>query len=131
MKDAETGEFVLTEINPRMWQSLPCAVQAGANFPYYYWLMTQGMADKIQHDYNIGVGSHLLYGEIGYLLSILQEDSPLVERPSIFTELQAVLQSCYYMPYFDNFCVDDPKPFIRGIKFTLENKFDFKISLSK
>jgi len=31
--DADTGEFVLVEINPRMWQSLAGAVAAGADFP--------------------------------------------------------------------------------------------------
>jgi len=122
MKDAETGEFVLTEINPRMWQSLPCAVQAGADFPYYYWLTALGRADEINHDYEIGVGSHLLYGEVGYLLSILREDSPLVDRPSILRELQAVLRSCYEMPRFDNLRADDPRPFIRGVRQVLNDK---------
>ena len=31
--DADTGEFVLVEVNPRMWQSLAGAVAVGANFP--------------------------------------------------------------------------------------------------
>lgn len=131
MRDAETGEFVLTEINPRMWQSLPCAVQAGADFPYYYWLATQGRANEIQHDYEIGVGSHLLYGEVGYLLSILLEDSPLVERPSLIRELQAVIKSCYDMPRFDNLRVDDPRPFIRGVRHVLTDKLTKPNSISE
>ena len=122
MQDAETGEFVLTEINPRMWQSLPCAVQAGADFPYYYWLASQGRADEISHDYEVGVGSHLLYGEVGYLLSILREDSPLVDRPSLAGELQEVVTSCYEMPRFDNLRADDPRPFIRGVSRVLMDK---------
>ena len=122
MKDAETGEYVLTEINPRMWQSLPCAVLAGADFPYYYWLAAQGRADEIDHEYEVGVGSHLLYGELGYLLSILREDSPLVERPSFTAECRAILKSCYEMPRFDNLRVDDPQPFIRGVGQVIKSK---------
>lgn len=34
MKDSTTGKYVLTEINPRMWQSLPCAIRSGADFPW-------------------------------------------------------------------------------------------------
>jgi len=122
MRDAETGEFVLTEINPRMWQSIPCAVQAGADFPYYYWLAALGRADEISHSYEVGVGSHLLYGEVGYLLSILREESPLVERPSFAAELQAVITSCYEMPRFDNLRADDPRPFIRGVTRVVRDK---------
>ena len=122
MRDAKTGEFVLTEINPRMWQSLPCAVQAGADFPYYYWLASQGRADEISHDYETGVGSHLLYGEVGYLLSILREESPLVDRPSLAAELQEVVTSCYEMPRFDNLRADDPRPFIRGVTRVIRDK---------
>ena len=122
MKDAETGEFVLTEINPRMWQSLPCAVQAGADFPYYYWLTALGRADEIEHAYELGVGSHLLYGELGYLLSILREESPLVEKPSFAAEAQAIIKSCYEMPRFDNLRTDDPRPFVRGVTHVLKDK---------
>jgi len=122
MEDADTGEFVLTEINPRMWQSLPCAVQAGADFPYYYWLLSDGTPELIDHQYEVGVGSHLLYGELGYLLSIVREDSPLVEKPSLLGELREVVSSCYEMPRFDNLRLDDPLPFARGLGHVLQKK---------
>jgi len=122
MKDTNTGEFVLTEINPRMWQSLPCAVHAEVDFPYYYWLLMQGAAHEIDDEYDVGVGSHKLYGEIGYLLSIIQENSPLVDKPSFTEELQEVLQSCYKMPYFDMLRVDDPIPFVSGLAYILKEK---------
>ncbi len=122
MQDAETGEFVLTEINPRMWQSLACAVQAGADFPYYYWLLARRTPELIEHRYEVGVGSHLLYGELGYLLSILREDSPLVDKPSLLGELWAVVSSCYEMPRFDNLRIEDPLPFARGLRHVLRKE---------
>jgi predicted ATP-grasp superfamily ATP-dependent carboligase len=116
MRDAETGEFVLTEINPRMWQSLPATVRAGADFPHYYWLLATGRRDRIDPSYEVGVGSHLLYGELGHLWSIVREDSPLVERPSLATTTWDVLRSCYAEPAFDFLRLDDPGPFVRGIR---------------
>lgn len=119
MKDANTGEFVLTEINPRLWQSLPCAVRAGADFPYYYWQQAMGLSELIEPTYRVGVGSHLLYGELGYLLSVLREDSSLVERPSLPATIREILSSCYEMPYFDTVRIDDPQPFFRGVRHVL------------
>lgn len=115
MRDAETGQFVLTEINPRMWQSLPATVRAGADFPWYYWLLATGRDDEIDPTYEIGSASHLLKGELGYLRSIRRDDSPNVPRPSLATEAIAVATSCLTDPQFDTLRVDDPAPFVRTI----------------
>ena len=115
MRDAETGEYVLTEINPRLWQSLPCAVEAGADFPAHYWLLANGRGEDIEPGYDIGVGSHLLYGELEHLLSIITEDSPLVESPSLVGTAAEIAMSCFRMPNFDVLKLDDPRPFLRGV----------------
>ena len=122
MKDANTGEFKLTEINPRLWQSLPCAVRAGADFPYDYWLQAMGRTDLIEPGYEIGVGTHFLFGELQHLLSILQEDSPLVEKPSFVGRLGEILYSCYEMPRFDYLRLDDPLPFAYNIYHVIEER---------
>lgn len=116
MRDARTGQYVLTEINPRMWQSLPSTVHAGADFPYYYWLLATGRADEIDHDYETGVGTHLLPGELGYLLSILREDSPHVERPSIPRTAWEIAASVVTEPNFDYLTWNDYGPFLTGLK---------------
>jgi len=76
MRHEETGEFVLTEINPRTWQSLTSTVRVGADFPLYYWRATMGERDRIDCDYEVGVGTHSLHGELEHLLSIFRNDSP-------------------------------------------------------
>ena len=116
MKDATTGEYVLTEINPRMWQSLPSTVRAGADFPHYYWLAATGRADRIEHDYRLGVGTHMLRGEVGYLGSVLTEKSPYVERPSALGTVADIVSSVVREPRFDYFAPDDPGPFLAGIR---------------
>ncbi|MXR19620.1 carboxylate--amine ligase [Halobacterium bonnevillei] len=116
MRHARTGEYVLTEINPRLWQSLPVAVRAGADFPYAYWLQATGRGDEIVDDYEFGVGSHLLHGELGYLLSVLTEASPHVERPSVARTFMDVASSCISDPHFDYAAADDPGPFLAGVR---------------
>jgi predicted ATP-grasp superfamily ATP-dependent carboligase len=116
MRHAHTGEFVLTEVNPRLWQSLPSTVHAGADFPWYYWLAATGRADRIDDDYEMGVGTHLLHGEVGHLASVLTEDSPHVERPSLAGTAWRILASCGAEPRFDYLRADDPGPFLAGLR---------------
>ncbi|QZP38877.1 carboxylate--amine ligase [Halobaculum magnesiiphilum] len=122
MRDAATGEYVLTEINPRMWQSLPSTVHAGADFPWYYWLAATGRADAIDDGYDVGVGTHMLYGELGYLLSVLTEDSPHVERPSLPGTLREICASIVREPRFDYLKLDDPGPFVAGARRVLPDR---------
>ncbi|MFC4357647.1 carboxylate--amine ligase [Halobium salinum] len=126
MKHAETGEYVLTEINPRMWQSLPSTVRAGADFPHYYWQLATGQKDRIEPGYELGVGSHLLYGEVGHLLSVLTDDSDLVERPSFVRRAWEIAASCYDEPKFDILRFDDPAPFLRGVAHMLPDGEDLR-----
>ncbi len=115
MKHEETGEFYLTEINPRLWQSVPCAVRAGADFPWYYYLHATGRTDEIEPQYQVGIGTHQLYGEVGHLMSILSDDSSIVEAPSFAGTAWEIAKSCYRDPRFDDVRLDDPVPFIYSI----------------
>lgn len=122
MEDATTGEFKLTEINPRVWQSIGPTVRAGADFPYYYWLLATGRPDLIDPNYETGVGSHLLKGELDHLLSIRRDVSPYVERPNFYAAMGEVLFSCLQDPQFDMLRFDDPQPFIRGALSGLQHR---------
>lgn len=123
MRDAETGEYVLTETNPRLWQSTPSAVAAGADFPTYYWLAATGRADEIDPDYELGVGTHMLRGELGYLKSVLTDESPHVRRPSFARAALSVASSIVREPRFDYLRLDDPGPFLAGIRTVLSGTF--------
>jgi len=115
MEDERTGEFKLAEINPRMWQSLVPSVRAGVDFPRYYWLMALGLRDRIDPDLRVGVGSHLLKGEINHLKSILEEESPQLEAPNLYATLGTVFFSVLREPRFDTLRFDDPRPFAESI----------------
>lgn len=116
IEDATTGEFVLVEINPRMWQSLPAAVRAGADFPYYYWLSATDQSGKIEPGYETGVGCHRLDGELGYLASLFRDSSPHVERPPFGATLWEMLRSGVEQPNFDFTHLDDLHPLFSGIR---------------
>jgi len=115
LRDPDTGEFKLMEVNPRMWASVACAVAAGADFPYYYWRLANGEADEVGGDYAVGTGNHSLFGELQHLSSVLRDDYPEVERPALARRLWEIAVSCYDQPNFDYLRLDDPGPFVRGV----------------
>ncbi|WP_225317713.1 MULTISPECIES: carboxylate--amine ligase [Haloferax] len=115
LRDPETGEFKLMEINPRFWSSLPFTVQAGVDFPYYYWLLANGRRDEIDSSYRVGIAGHLIRGELLYLHSVLFDDFPLVERPSRLKAFADVAWSLVKHPRFDYLDFDDYRPFVRDL----------------
>ncbi|WP_420028533.1 carboxylate--amine ligase [Halorussus lipolyticus] len=116
LRNPETGDFELMEINPRFWTSLPFTVQAGVNFPYYYWQMAGGNPPEREPDYEVGTASHLLRGELLHLYSILFEDYPLVKRPSFAESVRDVGASLVAHPRFDYLGLSDPMPAVQDLK---------------
>jgi predicted ATP-grasp superfamily ATP-dependent carboligase len=118
LRDEETGEFQLMEVNPRFWSSLPFSVQAGADFPYHYWLLAADRADQIDTSYETDVGGHLVRGELLYLYSILTEDNHLVDPPALTDAVSTVAQSMWDHPRFDYLSRSDPGPFVQDVRNT-------------
>ncbi|QLK27868.1 carboxylate--amine ligase [Natrinema zhouii] len=113
LRDPADGEFKLMEINPRFWSSLPFSVRAGADFPYYYWQLAHDEPVASEPTYEVGMGGHLLRGELSYLHSVATEEYPLVERPSLRTAAREVATSLVRHPRFDYAVPDDPVPFFQ------------------
>ena len=123
-RDTRTGEFTLMEINPRAWASMSCPVQAGVNFPYYYWCIatdTPLEASTIAAC-RLGVGTHHLAGEIKYLHSAVRDDHPFVDPPSLSRALLAVGGSLLTQPHYELLSVDDPRPFIAELGGWMRNR---------
>ena len=121
LRDESTGEFKLMEINPRFWSSLPFSIQTGADFPLYYWLLANGRADHIDHDYRTAIGGHLIRGELCYLYSILSCDVGIVDKPRLTDAVLDVGRTTIDQPRFDYLSRDDPLPFVRDCLNTLES----------
>lgn len=116
IESAETGEYMFAEINPRTWTSIPCDVRAGADYPYFYWLLANDRAEQIKPSYEVGYATHLLFGELLYLKSVLFDDYPNASRPPFHSALWSVLSSVWHHPNFDILTADDPMPFFRGVR---------------
>lgn len=112
LRDPETGAFKLMEVNPRFWSSLPFSVRAGADFPYYYWQLATGESID-QPAYDVGIGGHLLRGELCYLHSVATETYPFVEKPALSSAVWDVSISLVREPRFDYAVADDLRPFVR------------------
>ena len=119
VNDADTGEWKFLEINPRVWQSMPEAVRAGADFPYYHWQCAHGEADRIDLSYEEGQACHISYGELSHLLSVRRDDSPFLERPSFAGTAWRIATSCLRHPRFDYIRRDDPRLFLSALRRTL------------
>lgn len=112
--DPETGEYLLTEVNPRFWANLPMDVQAGVDMPHHYWCLATDRRESVASSYHAGTTTHYLMGELGHLQSVaLGQDCPLVERPSLPRATWDVLTSVLADRRFDLLSRDDPRPFVR------------------
>ncbi len=115
IKDAETGEWKFFELNPRVWHSMPEAVRAGVDFPFHYWLCAHGDGDEIDDSYETGIRCHTSYGELKHLLSIRTDETPFLERPSLWRTAGEIAVSCLRYPRFEYIRADDPKLFVSAL----------------
>lgn len=130
VRDERTGEFTLLEINPRVWVSVACPVRAGVDFPAYYWHRSNGESVEAPTDYETGVATHRLGGEVLYLLSVVRGDvNPFVEAPSVSEAVREVATSIYRQPNFDYLALDDPGPFVRDLVNWVGRKVDVTDSI--
>lgn len=115
-RDARDGSLTLMEVNPRFWGSLALAIHAGVDFPYLYYRLAAGEPLLGPSTYDAGVASHVLHGELVYLLSLLGESDIPAERPAVGPELLDVLRSFVSRPTFDYCSRDDPRPFLANLR---------------
>ncbi|MFC7095834.1 ATP-grasp domain-containing protein [Halobaculum marinum] len=111
---ADTGEYEFLEVNPRTWTSIPTDVRAGADYPYFYWQVATGDRDAVDPTHDLGPGTHLLFGEIQYLASVLTAEYPNAPKPAFVDAVREVVGSILARPAFDYLTLDDPNPFVQG-----------------
>ncbi len=108
----KTNESRLIEINGRFWGSLPLAVSAGADFPYYlYQLLVLNTKTQAQPA-AIGVQSRKLKDDLYWFLIILlrKENSPLVRWPTSRQLWRDFMSVFSHRHHIDSFAIDDLKP---------------------
>lgn len=111
--DEATNNSRLMEVNPRFWGSLPLAVAAGADFPYYLVeLMTRGKRPESISAHEIGTISRKLSSDVYWYVQVLRpdQDEPLIRWPSRQEILHDTLLAFSPRHNFDVQTFSDPKP---------------------
>lgn len=118
----KTNDCRLMEINGRFWGSLPLAVNAGADFPYYLYQLLV-LEEKTQaKSAAIGVKSRKLKEDIYWFLVVLfrREKSPLVVWPTASQLLFDIASVFSRRHYFDSWSGDDLKPWFEDLSRTAQ-----------
>ena len=106
-RDPKTERCVLMEVNGRFWGSLPTAVQAGADFPFWLYRTSLPGAPLPSQNYQTGLRARTLAGDTKWLLAVLRGRNKPAAR-AIGEYLAAFRPSTKYFMW----ACDDPKPAI-------------------
>jgi protein-tyrosine-phosphatase/predicted ATP-grasp superfamily ATP-dependent carboligase len=111
-RNSRTGDWVLIEINPRFWGSLPLSVAAGLDFPRYLYEMLVEGGTEFKRTYRTGMFSRNWSLDIQWFLENMRadrSDPSLLSRPirSVIREVGNIVQM---RERSDTLTLDDPRP---------------------
>ena len=116
-QDQRTGRAFLMEVNGRFWGSLQLAIDAGVDFPYLSCQLALGETIAPPREYNVGVKSRWLLGDLDHLIiRVLHKpgDQNLPEgAPSRARAIFDFCQPITPRTRFDVISGDDPRPFVQ------------------
>ena len=121
LTQAATGQWRFVEANGRFWGSLPLAVAAGADFPYYLYQMLVRDVTNFPHKYRLGLycrnlTSDLLWAHENFRADHSDHTLSTVPAGRVLRELANPL---LLREASDTFVVDDPVPgFVELAQFT-------------
>jgi predicted ATP-grasp superfamily ATP-dependent carboligase len=121
-QDASTGEYVLMEINARLWGSLQLAIDAGVDFPAALVAMALGQVLP-QSCGKTGVRTAWEFGEIDHAIALARRSSaelhlPHGEKSGWLAALRSLL-SRRWSDRAEVFRWSDPRPFFSEAKLWL------------
>jgi len=110
-----SGDWVLIEINGRFWGSLPLAVAAGVDFPYYLYQMLLGQAPCCPTSYRTGLYGRHLRSDLVWLTRDwhVQRAQGRICAPSIPGVVAEILNPLLGREKIDTLVADDPLPAFR------------------
>jgi predicted ATP-grasp superfamily ATP-dependent carboligase len=120
----KTGQFWFIEVNPRMWGSIPLAINAGVEFPYLAWLCATQGPEKAQiyhknHSLQTQHKARWLLGDLMLAAKLLL----CMQWPTAWKILMEKVDST------DDFYWDDPLAFVGEVIYYLKNSLA-KLSLN-
>ncbi len=115
-QDARTGEYVLMEINARLWGSLQLAIDAGVDFPVA--LVQLALGESITPPRLVAVGTRTVWelGELDHALALLRRTRAQLHAPdTMAVGALAALRALVDHRWHDRpevFRWSDPIPFV-------------------
>jgi protein-tyrosine-phosphatase len=112
-----TGDWILIEMNGRFWGSLPLAVAAGVDFPWYLYEMLVNGKDRFPHAYRTEIYCRNTTQELKWLAQNARADH---SDPTLCTVpwknvAKEVFNLTGFREHNDTLVVDDPMPGIAEI----------------
>ena len=110
--NVDSGEWIFVELNGRFWGSLPLAIAAGADFPFYlYALLIKGMRD-FPKSYRVGLYGRNIRKDVGWFeKALLEQNKGIGQRVKVlFQAMKEAMNIVTFRESNDTFVWDDVKP---------------------
>lgn len=114
--DPRTGDWFLLEINGRFWGSLPLAVAAGADFPYYLYQLLVEDRRVFPPGYEVGLRCRNMEGDLRWFWANIGRRPDrgsagwAVNRPSGWQLARDLARAAVFRDRIDSYAADDPRP---------------------
>lgn len=110
--DFKTGQWTFIELNGRFWGSLPLAISARADFPYYlYQLLVEGKRDFPQ-EYKTGIYCRNLLEDVRWMRHNIRADKsdPFLATLPLRRVAKEIVTVLTFRERSDTLVIDDPIP---------------------
>jgi predicted ATP-grasp superfamily ATP-dependent carboligase len=119
--DEKENVHKLIEVNARFWGSLQLAISSGVDFPYMLFQLATGGAIEEPKQYQAGIKSRWLLGDLDHLLIRLLKKSSTLSLPKNCPSRLNVAAEFFFdffKPSVTNEILrkDDPRPFLYELK---------------
>jgi len=123
----DTNKSCLMEINGRFWGSLPLAVSAGSDFPWFLYQLLINQQHPTQLTSSPGHISRKIQGDLYWYIQTVfkRDDSPLIKWPSKTQLLKDFVSVFHYKHHFDAFYYQDLKPGFIDLGYTASWLYHF------
>ncbi len=107
-----TNQSCLMEINGRFWGSLPLAVSAGSDFPWYLYQLLIHKKHPKQFNSEIGHISRKIKDDLYWYIQVIfrRDNNPLIKWPKYSQLFVDFISIFHYKHHFDAFHYQDLKP---------------------
>ncbi len=119
-----TGEWVFIEINGRFWGSLPLAVVAGVDFPYYLYELLVEQKREFPQRYKANIYCRNLLLDAAWMLQNFRAwKADASSRVPPWSVAREVVNIIAMRERSDTFVLDDPRPGLVELGRTLRARF--------